>query len=271
MKIEISKRDVLYFKPMQRLSFILAIMAIVGLAGVAHAQTPTNALAWDQIHKEVRPEAGATNALCTFYATNITSSEVLITGTRTSCGCTVAQLPTTPYRLGPGSNVAITVTMDIRGKFGIITKTITVDTSVGQIVLILSAKIADPNSPVARMTPELRARNQQMSQQDRQAVFKGDCAVCHVTPTIGKLGGELFNNACGVCHTAEHRASMVPDLRVPKRPAEREYWADWIMHGKTGSLMPGFSQVHGGPLSDEQIFSLVEYMVGPFQSSTAPK
>ena len=29
---------------------------------------------------------------------------------------------------------------------------------------------------------------------------------------MGKKGGELFDTACGICHTAENRASMVPVL-----------------------------------------------------------
>ena len=38
----------------------------------------------------------------------------------------------------------------------------------------------------------------------------------------------------------------------------REYWLDWTTHGKEGTLMPGFATELGGPLSQEQIESLVD-------------
>jgi hypothetical protein len=57
---------------------------------------------------------------------------------------------------------------------------------------------------------------------------------------------------------------MVPDLAVAKAPRDAAYWRKWINEGKEGTLMPGFARMHGGPLSDEQITSLVDYVVGHF-------
>ena len=89
-----------------------------------------------------------------------------------------------------------------------------------------------------------------MSKADRQAVFHGECATCHVKPGQGKYGKLLYDADCAICHEGEHRATMVPDLHALKVPTNVEFWQTWISHGKPGSLMPAFSTADGGPLSD---------------------
>lgn len=95
---------------------------------------------------------------------------------------------------------------------------------------------------------------------DRQAVFKGDCATCHVQQGLGKLDADLYMASCGICHEAEHRAAMVPDLKVPRSPRDLAFWQKWIAEGKPGTLMPAFAAVHGGPLTQEQADSLTVYL-----------
>ena len=53
----------------------------------------------------------------------------------------VAQLPATPYKLAPGSNVTISVSMDFAGKQGQITKAVTVESSAGSKTLLVMANI----------------------------------------------------------------------------------------------------------------------------------
>ena len=91
---------------------------------------------------------------------------------------------------------------------------------------------------------------------DRQAVFKGDCAKCHVNRSVGKMGAELYAASCGICHEAEHRATMVPDLKVPRSLRDPAFWQKWIIEGRPGTLMPAFGKAYGGPLTQEQADSL---------------
>jgi len=100
----------------------------------------------------------------------------------------------------------------------------------------------------------------QLALTDRQAVFKGDCAKCHVEPAVGKTGVGLYQAACAICHDSQNRASMVPDLRHLKHPTDREHWIKWTSFGRPGSLMPAFAQSEGGPLTDAQIDSLASYL-----------
>jgi mono/diheme cytochrome c family protein len=106
-----------------------------------------------------------------------------------------------------------------------------------------------------------RVQNLTIAQVDRQAVFHGDCASCHVKPGEGKLGKELYDADCGICHEGENRATMVPNLRAIPQTTSAEFWRTWIAYGIPHSLMPAFATSEGGSLSDAQIVSLAEYIV----------
>ena len=103
-----------------------------------------------------------------------------------------------------------------------------------------------------------------LAKSDRQAVFKGDCASCHVEKGVGKIGQDLFAADCGICHDTPLRAQMVPNLKMPKGPRDQDYWKSWITYGRKGSLMPAFAQSEGGPLTKEQVDSLVDYLFANF-------
>jgi mono/diheme cytochrome c family protein len=225
-------------------------------------------LVWDAEAKEVAVKPGETNAHFVFNLTNRSPEEVSIDQVRTSCGCTVAKLPKLPWKLPPGTNGQIEVAMDLRGKRGALTKMVYVHTSAGVKNLTVKASIPDA---AAGMTGS-RGRNLQIASADRQAVFKNDCAECHAKPAANKQGKELYSAACGICHEAEHRAAMVPDLKNLNRSTDRIYWKVWITQGKVGSLMPAFAQSAGGPLSAEQINSLVDYLAEaiPSRPASAP-
>ena len=221
-------------------------------------------LAWDGLVKEANLKPGETSAHFQFAFTNTSPQEVMVNAVRTSCGCTVAKVPRMPWPIPAGTNAAFEVTVDVRGKSGTVTKTVTIDTSAGY--RYLTVRVSIPVMGGGSMASADRARNLQVALADRQSVLKGDCAVCHVTPGVGKKGGDLYLAVCGVCHEAEHRASMVPLLRALNKPMQAEDWRRVITEGKPDSLMPAFAADHGGPLTAEQIDSLVAYLTGPFQT-----
>ena len=235
--------------------------------------TNAGALVYDAEQKEYAAKAGETTASFTFYLTNVSSSEVLVNRVNTSCGCTVAKLPEQPWHVAPGSNGPIQVTVDLRGKHGTLVKSVTVDSTVGVKPLLVKIVVPPPQLIAAVSTNNMdRNRNLERAKADPQAIFKSDCAECHVKPAIGKVGKELYAGACAICHDAEHRATMVPDLHVFKHPNTREYWVQIISVGKLNSLMPGFARNNGGILTEEQIGSLVDYLAGDFtkEANAAP-
>lgn len=228
----------------------------------AQRALPLGILAFDAETKEsiLKPGEFAANYL--FHLTNVSPAEVIISRVQPSCGCTTAQLPPMPWKIPAGGTGQIPVTMNVQGKSGVVIKTLTVYTEQGQKTLMLKTTILQPDPNL--MTAADRERNQLLAKTDRQAVFKGDCARCHVEPVIGKVGKDLYLTGCGVCHEAEHRATMVPDLRNLPNDTNADYWKLMITMGKEGTLMPAFGQALGGPLSDPQIKTLVDYLVANF-------
>ena len=229
-------------------------------------------LAWDSINKGVTVTNGTPEAHFTFYLTNISADTVVITSVGTSCGCTAARLPEQPWHLAAGTNGEINVTMNLAGKAGTVPKTVTVNTEKnGSKTLFVRTTITPtPVSALGGMTAVDRQNNQKLALADRQAVFRGDCAKCHVEPTKGKMGVELFAAACGICHEGAERASMVPNLHALPKEKNSEYWRTWITYGRPGSLMPAFSKEQGGILDDAQIASLVAYLMVSIPSAPVP-
>jgi len=184
---------------------------------------------------------------------------VSILNVHPGCGCTTAELPPTPWYLPPGTNSEIRISVNLSGKAGMLFKTVTITTDHGRRDLMLRINIAPPPPP-RQMTEAERAQGVATAKIDRQAVFKGDCASCHAKGVEGKYGQQLFAQVCGICHEANPRATMVPDLHNLKDPTSEEFWRTWITAGKAGTLMPAFATSQGGPLSDMQIASLAAYL-----------
>jgi mono/diheme cytochrome c family protein len=177
-------------------------------------------------------------------------------------------LPPLPWTLAPGTNGQMEATVNLAGKSGTLFKTLTVNTDKGSKMLML--KITIEPFVMRQMSEAERARNMKIAAADRQMVFKGECATCHVQRGEGKYGVALYLADCAICHEGEHRATMVPDLHILKTPTNFEFWRIWITHGKPGSLMPAFSTVDGGPLSDMQIASLASYLTETIPSKPVP-
>ena len=223
-------------------------------------------LAWDADMKEVTTKPGDTVAKFTFSVTNLMDSEVVITDAKPSCGCTEAKMPSKPWHLAGGSNGVINVGVNLAGKSGTLFKWVDVFYA-SNATKRLNLKVIMPED-----TKMVRSRNQEIAKADRQKVFQGDCAKCHVEPTKGKMGKDLYAAACGICHDDANRATMVPDLHAIANSMDYNFWKVWISEGKPGTLMPAFSKKEGGPLSDEQIDSLAQFMLKAFPQNlrTAP-
>jgi len=213
---------------------------------------------WDSETKATNVMAGASEARFTFNFTNVSSTNVTILSVRPSCGCTTAQLPPLPWVVVPGTNGQIGIKVNIAAKSGTLSKTITVGTDKDSETL--SVKITIVPSLTNSMAGIDRAKNVTAALADRQAVFQGDCASCHVKQGEGKFGKELYDADCGICHEGPNRATMVPNLHTIAQSTDAGFWRTWISYGRPHSLMPAFAKTEGGPLTDEQIATLVDYL-----------
>ena len=230
-------------------------------------QPPTveSILTWDSLGKRHQTGPDEMDVGFEFHFENDTTEEVRITRAFTSCGCTVAKLPATPWIIKPGQKGSIPITLDLRGKSGVIIKETTIITNLGSITLSTKVSIGTANSPTGRVrSPEERAANLREAAQNRQAIFQGKCVECHVKPTVGKRGKQLYATACGICHESKNRAPFVPDLRPLASGKDRQYWQQWTAESKPNTLMPAFAKKHGGPLDENQIKTLVAYLIRIF-------
>jgi mono/diheme cytochrome c family protein len=233
---------------------------------------PDGIIAWDATLKSLDATNGQDFAYFAFSFTNITAGFVTIIDAHPSCGCTTAELPSRPWTLPAGTNGQINLTVNLAGKNilpGSVFKYVDVSTDKGHKQLMMRINILPP-PPMPEMTEEQRDAGIKAAKVDRQAVFKGDCATCHVKNIQGKYGQELFNAICAVCHEAQNRATLVPDLHNLKVPTNEEFWRAWITSGKAGSLMPAFATAQGGPMNDFQIASLAAYLNATIPSHVPP-
>ena len=218
----------------------------------------TAKVAWDSESKTTNVLFGLEFVRFSFAFTNISTTPLTVSNVHTSCGCTTAQLPALPWAIPVGTNDQIGVRVNLAGKSGTVTKTVTVDTDQGTKTLIVEIVIEPPTNAV--MSNAIRIKNMELAQANRQAVLGGDCASCHIRSIQGKYGKELYDSVCGICHEATHRATMVPNLHTLNVPTDELFWRTWITYGRLGSLMPAFAQIGNGPLTDMQIESLAAYL-----------
>jgi len=217
-------------------------------------------LVFDAETKQYDAKPGEMIAPFTFNLTNVWTNEITILQVHASCGCTTAKLPATPWHIPPGGSGSVGAQINLAGKMGLLVKTLTFFTSVGNRIVTLKVNIPPAGTGLAAMSAADRKAAMAKAATDPQAIFKGDCAKCHVDKGAGTFGQDLFAADCGICHESPRRDSAVPDLHALKQPTNLEYWKATITFGKPHTMMPAFARARGGPLSNEQITSLAAYL-----------
>ena len=181
-----------------------------------------------------------------FEFKNIGDADLIITETKTTCGCTAALASTGPYR--PGESGVIEVSYDSRGKIGHVSKDVRIYSN-------------DPASPITIAIEGTAIGGTHPPMAPGEALFSGSCAECHSLPARGKNGKELYEAVCAICHDpppgshkviAGNRQAMALNSGRELKKA--------ISKGIPRTSMPGFVHSAGGPLSKDQVKSLVEYL-----------
>lgn len=143
--------------------------------------------------------------------------------------------------LKPGETGRVNVKVDVRGKLGRISKTVQVFTN-------------DVLQPVTTLILTMRVKDEvHMEKHDSRALFSTQCRSCHVDQGRGKKGNELFRADCLMCHKGDTYASSIDEMRRQSR----QYVGKAIREGISNTSMPAFALENGGPLSNEEIESLI--------------
>jgi len=223
-------------------------------------------LAFDAESKQYEASPGEQFAPFTFNLTNVWTNEIIIDRVQASCGCTTASLPANPWHLAPQAGGQVQAKINLAAKMGLITKTLTFfyrmmpGNASSTRVVTLKVNIPPPPALAGNMSEAARKAAMAKAKADGQAIFKGECATCHVDKGRNAVGQELYAFDCGICHESSHRESAVPDLHALKQPTDFDYWKTIITMGKPHTMMPGFGATQGGPLTDAQIVSLAMYL-----------
>lgn len=182
-----------------------------------------------------------------FSFKNDGNGDLLIRDLKSSCGCTAAVASSGPYR--PGESGKVEVNYDSRGKFGHVVK---------EVKVVSNAS----NSPQTIAVEGMVFADMHPSKTGTEALFSGSCAECHAVPAKGKKGAELYDAVCYMCHDfpQDHGKKWVAPDRVSLSRLSKSQLKRLIAKGIPQTSMPGFSDHSGGPLSKEQIESLVEYL-----------
>jgi cytochrome c553 len=185
-----------------------------------------------------------------FKISNQGQSTLDVTGTYTSCGCTVAKL--SKRFLKPGESMDLLVTVDTAMKQGKVSKEIFVNSD-------------DPHRAVValKVSMDVADSHVDMTEAKMAKIFTSEkCASCHVMPGVGLMGRDLFEADCAMCHGKEAKGAIGPALVGPyKNAAYVAHMRQVIAQGsKTRRTMPGFLSDSGGPLNDAQIDSIVGYL-----------
>jgi mono/diheme cytochrome c family protein len=230
------------------------------VARVAPETVTTPWLVFDADTKQYNASPGEAVAPFVFNLTNVWTNEIIITGVKASCGCTTAKMPPVPWHLPPGGSGQVHAQVKLAGKMGLVTKTLTFSTSTGTRVAFLKVNIPIPPARGGKLSATERKAAMMRAAGDPDAIFKGDCASCHVEKGRNAFGEALYAADCGICHESSHRESAVPDLHALKKPTDFMYWKTIIMMGMPHTMMPGFATAQGGPLTEAQINSLATYL-----------
>ena len=225
-------------------------------------------LVFDADTKTYDAKVGEESAAFIFKLTNSWTNEITVDRIETSCGCTVAKMPSYPWHIPSGGTGPVDALINLKGKgTGQITKLVTLylsadTTYIGTKILTLKVNVpAEPVTGPASLTESERKAAMAKAKADPQEIFKNpSCAECHVKKGAEKLGEVLYVADCGICHDSPNRASFVPDLHKLKADTTPAYWKNIVANGKPNSLMPAFAETKGGPLNADQVHSLAEFL-----------
>ncbi len=174
------------------------------------------------------------------YVRNQGDSPLMLDSAGSACGCTKAKLK---QLLVPAHGfVTVHVQIDTTAKLGTIKKQVFVKTMTGEVL-----------SSILHLTVLENPHN------DLQGgLFKGSCRSCHYDPAMGEERPErLFSSLCAMCHGEQAKGAYAPRLRQ----MSASHLDSLIRNGSGRPQMPGFAKLHGGPLTDAQIQSLVDWLM----------
>lgn len=182
-----------------------------------------------------------------FTLQNIGDETLIVEKIEASCGCTAAIIDN--KKILPGNKAKIKITIDTTGKELDIDKTVTItsnDSLRPQMVLTVAVRV----EPVEHPDFDIG-----------ESLFSYRCKSCHVDSGKGLMGRGLYEAICYQCHGRNGKGATAVAFDTQEYSEHSyEYIYKWTAQGKRGTGMAGYSKEHGGPLTNEEIDSLVKFI-----------
>jgi len=180
-----------------------------------------------------------------FPLKNVGDEDLILLEATTPCGCT-AVLPEKTV-LSPGEESRIDVTYDSAAR-------------AGEVERIITVRSNDPVEPVVelRVVADVDA-SMHAAFEAGETLFGPKCGECHYDPAKDLTGQPLYDAVCFFCHGKERQGKTAPALAAYADSVD-PYLTEMIARGRAGTEMPGFARAEGGPLSPDQIESLVKLL-----------
>lgn len=200
------------------------------------------ALVFEPAHVDMGTVPEGREAVVFLRLRNTGDEPVHITRVETSCGCTVAR--PAQYVLPPGALTQMKVRVDTFAKQAEVRKWV---------------RVTDQRGRVSTAWLSLNVRPDPHLNGTTRSLFDGACATCHAAPAAGKRTGEaIYAAVCAMCHGPAAEGAYAPALTDHK---DGDVLEAVIRHGTGSRHMPGFAKDEGGPLSDEQIHTLRQWLL----------
>ncbi|MEI8134294.1 MAG: DUF1573 domain-containing protein [bacterium] len=194
----------------------------------------------------------------TFIIYNTGTDTLEVFSAQPSCGCTTS-FPG-KKRIAPGDTSQLGISFDPHNKAeGDLTKTITVTSN---------SKV-DPQKILRIHGTIYKSKLAHKDMMHLDGLFQGNCASCHVEKGKGELGAKLYEADCAICHGSKADNKPGPELATDAMMGHTpKQWKELITEGIVNTNMPAFGLKHKGPLNDEEIASLVDYL-GAYKKNMA--
>ncbi|MBY0359935.1 MAG: DUF1573 domain-containing protein [Candidatus Obscuribacterales bacterium] len=228
------------------------VVTLLLAANAAFAQTQPPKIVFPETQFDLGKVEEGVEMRHIFKIRNDGGKLLVIKAAFSTCGCTIPKLK--KKEIQPGETVDLEVIMDTSMKQGKVDKQVEIRTN-------------DPVNPVStiHIKADVRSPHADLGVDKTAKIFTGRCAACHVQKGIGKTGEDLFFADCAMCHG--FRAGGVPGVAPPLVPADyhNKAFADYrkkiISFGsKSHRSMPGYLKQAGGPLTEKEIDSLIDYL-----------
>lgn len=202
-----------------------------------------------------------------FKVWNKGAKPLVITRVRTSCGCTAAMMESSV--IDPGEHERLRVSFRPQGRQGAMRRSVNVhsnDPNTPNVQLKIIAEVFPAGEEQQAPAPVKRVHPRR-----EKLVFGGTCLKCHAPRKRSETGMELYASSCAACHGSAGAGLTIkteligPSLSLANMTVRSMAGIRQVIAAGTGHpAMPGFSKEYDGPLSEQQIDSLVDLIFKKF-------